>query len=132
MTAVPVDFLRPISAAQAPLWATVQVRTRLVPLSPAPHPARLDPNPGLAMTLPDGGGTTVVVVVVGGGTVVVVGRAVVVVGPAPLTAYDVDDTLSAETSTASNAEPGTARSRLRSSSFQPGSGAPLMNHDEPL
>src|SRR5688572_7925685 len=94
MTAVPVAFLRPISAEQAPPWATVQVRTRLVPLSPVPQPVRLDSNPGLATRLPDEGGTVVVVVVgggtvvvVGGGTVVVVGGgAVVVVGPAPLIA----------------------------------------------
>ena len=43
-----------------------------------------------------------------------------------------DDTLSDDTSTASKAEPGTVRSSCRSSSFQPGSGAPLMNQDDPL
>jgi hypothetical protein len=103
MTASPVVFFRPISAEQAPVWATAQVRTRLVALSPAPHPVRFVSNPGLATRLPGGGGT-VVVVVVGGGTVVEVvdggtvvevvdggivvvdGGAVVVVGPPPLMA----------------------------------------------
>ena len=42
------------------------------------------------------------------------------------------DTLSEDTSTASNAEPGTPRRAFRSLLFQLGSGAPLMNSDEPL
>ncbi len=68
-----------------------------------------------------------VVVVVGGGTAVVV---VLVGGPA--TAYEVDDTLSDDTSTASKADPATVRRAPRSVSFQPGSGAPLRNQGEPL
>ena len=53
-------------------------------------------------------------------------------GGAPATAYDVLDTFRLETSTASNAEPGTVRSACRPESFQPGSGAPLRNHGDPL
>ena len=53
-------------------------------------------------------------------------------GGAPATAYDVFDTFRLETSTASNAEPGTVRSACRPESFQPASGAPLMNQGEPL
>src|SRR5688500_15125848 len=81
MTAVPAVLLRPMSAEQAPAWATEQVRARLVPLSPVPQPARPDSKPGLVTKLP-AGGSAVVVVVVGGGAVVVVvdgGGAVVVV-----------------------------------------------------
>jgi hypothetical protein len=42
------------------------------------------------------------------------------------------DTFRLETSTASNAEPGTVFKKLRSELFQPESGAPLMKKDEPL
>jgi hypothetical protein len=42
------------------------------------------------------------------------------------------DTLRLDTSTASNAEPGTDRSAFRSVLFQLGSGTPLMNQAEPL
>ena len=42
--------------------------------------------------------------------------------PPPVTAYDVLDTLSEDTSTASNAEPGTPRRAFRSPLFQLGSG----------
>ena len=45
----------------------------------------------------------------------------------PATAYDVLETSRLETSTASNADPGTDFRRLRSELFQLGSGTPLMN-----
>ena len=47
-------------------------------------------------------------------------------GVPPLTAYDVLDTFSDDTSTASNAEPGIVLRAFRSELFQAGSGTPLM------
>src|SRR6476619_5237863 len=94
----------------------VQTRVAVVRLLLHFQPARLVSKPPLdtSSTGGSGGGG-------GGGG-----------GGAPATAYDVFDTFRLETSTASNAEPGTVFKRLRSELFQPGSGAPLMKSDEPL
>jgi hypothetical protein len=50
----------------------------------------------------------------------------------PETAYDVFESLRLETSTASNADPGTERRAFRSELFHAGSGTPLMKNGEPL
>ena len=113
--ASPADFERPTSAAHEPLWATTHVRVSVVRLFPLLQPLRLASKPGFDTSSVDGGGGG------GGGG-----------GGAPATAYDVFDTLKLDTSTASNAEPGIVFSALRSESFQPGSGAPLMKKGEPL
>jgi hypothetical protein len=93
------------------------VRTSVVRLSLFVQPSVPASNPGFATSSGcDGGGGRRR----GGG------------GEPLATAYDVLDTVSEDTSTASNAEPGTPRRRLRSPLFHVGSGTPLMNHAEPL
>ena len=146
-TASPVELVRPIWAEQEPPWATEHLRVRVVWLLPVFQPVRFDSKPGLRTRLVAG----TVVVVGGGGVVVVVvaaawsswllaghrrGGLVVVVGGGGRTGRrarrGVEAIFSDDTSTASNAEPATLRSRLRSLSFQPGIGRPAQEPRRPV